>query len=212
VEFRAYRKWQVFDDRGRRKYLNDAERMRLIAATVHARADIRALCLVLAFTGCRISEALALTPDHLDRDAGTLTFRTLKRRSLHFRSVPIPDDLSKMLSELHRNSGAGYWPMHRVTAWRHIKLLLAHAEVVGPMACCRGLRHGFGIRASSCGVPPNLTQRWMGHAYLSTTAIYLDAVGNEERGFAERMWRPPTGPRRQNVAAALQPPCAEWKR
>ena len=38
------------------------------------------------------------------------------------------------------------------------------------------------------GVPQNLVQRWLGHASATTTAIYLDAVGIEEREFAERMW------------------------
>jgi integrase len=50
------------------------------------------------------------------------------------------------------------------------------------------LRHGFGIRAAGKSVPPNLIQRWMGHASGSTTAIYLDAVDSEERAIAQRMW------------------------
>ncbi|NWM20150.1 site-specific integrase, partial [Escherichia coli] len=58
----------------------------------------------------------------------------------------------------------------------------------GPMACCKGLPHWFGIRAASKSVPPNLIQRWMGHASPDTTSIYLDAVGVEEREFAKRMW------------------------
>ena len=62
------------------------------------------------------------------------------------------------------------------------------AEIDGPMACGRGLRHGFGIKAASSKIPPNLIQRWMGHASPDTTAHYLDAVGVEEREFAERMW------------------------
>jgi integrase/recombinase XerD len=31
-------------------------------------------------------------------------------------------------------------------------------------------------------------KRWLGHAHLSTTAIYVDAVGEEERGIAARLW------------------------
>jgi hypothetical protein len=57
VEFRPQSQWQVFDDSGRRKYLNANERSRFLAAAIDARADIRALCFVLAFTGCRVSEA-----------------------------------------------------------------------------------------------------------------------------------------------------------
>lgn len=188
VEFKPQSQWQIFDEGGRRKYLNCAERERLLRAANGARHDIGALCHVLAYTGCRISEALALTPAQLDLDSKTLTFRTLKRRQISFRTVPIPPALCAMLRRQTGALDAPFWPMHRVTAWRHIKRLLALVEVEGPMACCRGFRHGFGIHAASSYVPPNLIQKWMGHALASTTAIYLDAVGAEERKFAERMW------------------------
>jgi len=180
--------WQVYDDRGRRKYLNADERRRFLTAADLLPADLRALCYVLACTGCRISEALALTPERLDRRGGKLLFRTLKRRKLCFRAVPVPPELVMMLAALPVAPGDCYWPMHRVTAWRHIKRLHAAAQVRGPMACCKGLPHWFGIRAASKSVPPNLIQRWMGHASPDTTSIYLDAVGVEEREFAKRMW------------------------
>ena len=76
----------------------------------------------------------------------------------------------------------------KLLAWRLVKRMMDIADISGPMACCRGLRHGFGIHAAVCKVPPNLIQRWMGHSSATTTAIYLDAVGQEERQFAERMW------------------------
>ena len=50
------------------------------------------------------------------------------------------------------------------------------------------LRHGFGVAAVTAGVPLNLVQKWLGHAQLSTTAIYADAVGEEEHAIAVRMW------------------------
>lgn len=180
--------WQVYDDRGRRKYLNADERYRFLAAAERLPADLRTFCYVLAYTGCRISEALALTPEQFDRVGGRLLFRTLKRRKLCFRAVPLPPVLVALLAALPTGVGDRYWLMHRVTAWRHIKRALAAAQVRGPMACCKGLRHGFGIRAAGRSVPPNLIQRWMGHASPNTTSIYLDAVGIEERQFAKRMW------------------------
>ena len=36
--------------------------------------------------------------------------------------------------------------------------------------------------------PLNLVQKWLGHAQLTTTAIYADAVGSEEKDIARRMW------------------------
>ena len=58
----------------------------------------------------------------------------------------------------------------------------------GPHATPKGFRHGFGVAAVQAGIPLNLVQRWLGHAQLSTTAIYADALGAEERSIAERMW------------------------
>jgi integrase len=36
--------------------------------------------------------------------------------------------------------------------------------------------------------PLNLVQKWLGHAQLSTTAIYANAVGAEEKDIAKRTW------------------------
>lgn len=58
----------------------------------------------------------------------------------------------------------------------------------GIHATPKGLRHGFGLHAIRSGVPLNLVQRWLGHARMETTAIYLQAMGREEREMAERMW------------------------
>jgi integrase/recombinase XerD len=38
------------------------------------------------------------------------------------------------------------------------------------------------------GIPLNLVQKWLGHAQLTTTAIYADARGAEEKDIARRMW------------------------
>ena len=50
---------------------------------------------VLHFTGCRISEALALTCDRVDFTNGVITFESLKkRRGGVYRSVPVPPPCS----------------------------------------------------------------------------------------------------------------------
>jgi len=180
--------WQVFDNQGRRKYLSADERTRFLAAADLLALPRHTLCYVLAYTGCRISEALALTTHHVDAEQLTVTFRTLKRRRTVFRTVPVPKPVVGMLRKLANDSGGQLWRMHRVTAWRVVKATMIRAGIAGPMACCKGPRRGFGIRAAGRSVPINLVQRWMGHASPNTTAIYLDAVGFEERQFASRMW------------------------
>ena len=81
------------------------------------------------------------------------------------------------------------WPWHRSTAWRLIHKIMVRSHVTGIRASPRGLRHGFGIAALQSGVPLNIIQRWLGHARISTTSIYADALGPEERALAERFWR-----------------------
>jgi len=180
--------WQVYDSRGVRKYLDSPERIRFLTEADDLDPRRRALCYVLAYTGCRISEALELDPHRLDADSPGLRFRTLKRRRLVFRVVPIPEFLMVMLRALPCAPGDRFWPIHRVTAWRMIRGVMEHAQIKGPMATCKGLRHAFGIRAIARNLPGPLVQKFMGHASLASTAIYLDPVGAEEREFAERMW------------------------
>jgi integrase/recombinase XerD len=75
-----------------------------------------------------------------------------------------------------------------VTAWRHVKAVMRVAGIRGVQASPKGLRHGFGVAAVQAGIPLNLVQRWLGHAQLSTTAIYAEAIGPEEQEIAARMW------------------------
>lgn len=65
---------------------------------------------------------------------------------------------------------------------------MADAGIVGAQACPKGLRHGYGIHATSCGVQLHMLQKWMGHASMQTTAIYATALGPEELEIAGRMW------------------------
>jgi integrase/recombinase XerD len=184
---RAIEGWQVHDEAGRRKYLSGAERSHFLGAADRLAPSMQALCHVLAYAGCRISEALALTIHQVDAERLALTIRTLKRRRTVFRVVPVPQAVIDMLRILPRGSDGRFWSIHRTTAWRMVRATMRNVGISGPMACPKGLRHAFGIRAAGHNVPPNLIQRWMGHASPQTTAIYLDAVGVEERRFAARM-------------------------
>ena len=189
---------KLYDQRGRRKYLTKGERKAFLAAAAQEKPEIRTFCNVLAYTGCRISEALALKPESIDQANGVIVYTSLKKRGrLHFRAVPIPKTLQKLLVQVHGLEAQGaqpkatkLWSWTRVTAWRHVKKVLKKARLEGPHATPKGLRHGFGVAAISSGVPLNLVQRWLGHAHMSTTAIYTHAIGDEERQIASRMWQP----------------------
>jgi integrase/recombinase XerD len=185
---------------GIRKYLTAGERDAFLREADLADRPVRTLCMTLAYAGCRLSEALALTADRVDLAAGVLVFESLKkRRTGIFRSVPVPPTLLDTLDmvhgirELHARRGKGrgvrLWPWSRMTGWRAVHAVMQAAGLKGVPASPKGLRHGFGVAAVTAGIPLNLVQKWLGHAQLSTTAVYANAVGAEEKDIARRMWR-----------------------
>lgn len=181
------------DHHGYRKYLTPNEREAFLRAAEAGEGRTATFCLLIGYTGCRISEALQLTAGQVDRSEGVVVFRSLKkRRSDVFRAVPVPDQLLRRVDRVHElkrcASTERLWPWSRTTGWSQIKSTMVLASVVGRHACPKGLRHGFGIAATQRGVPLNIVQRWLGHADISTTAIYADAVGEEERALASRLW------------------------
>jgi len=190
--------FSLYSPAGSRKYLNAAERQRALAVMAKLPRDQALFGLVLAWTGARVSEVLALTPASFQIESGIVAFRTLKRRRHCVREVPIPPELILeldryfQLSAMQRDPQEAdhrLWPWSRVTAWRHIKRVMSFAHVVGRQACPRGLRHAFGVGTLQAGVPLNLAQRWLGHSRISTTAIYAAVSGPEETAFAARYWR-----------------------
>jgi integrase len=182
----------VFDRQGRRKYLNEAERTAYFRATKgEMDATRRAFCLTLYYTGCRISEALNLPVRCIDLSQKSIVFETLKRRRNGiFRSVPIPDSLAGIFSELlmGANETSRVWRLSRPTAYRLVKSCMKQAGIGGAMASPKGLRHGFAVACIGQNIPLPTIQKWMGHARLETTAIYLGVSGDEERQLAKRLW------------------------
>ena len=103
--------------------------------------------MTLAYAGCRLSEALALTVDRVDFAAGQLVLESLKkRRSGIYRAVPVPPALLEALDLVHgvrelqgrRGKGRGVrlWPWSRMTGWHPAE---PGAEVAGP---CPALHYG----------------------------------------------------------------------
>jgi integrase/recombinase XerD len=184
----------LYTQTGERKYLTPEERRAFIAAArCTSRPEVGSFCLTLAFTGCRISEALALTGASVITDRGCLVVRSLKkRRAGVFRDVPVPDDLVNLLLSVHQpdcKKHSRLWTLSRGRYWHLVKEVMSIAGIPpGPHASPKGLRHAFGLHAIRSGIPLNLVQRWLGHASMTTTAIYLQALGDEEREIASRMW------------------------
>ena len=190
---------ELFTFEGKRKYLTAEEQGRFIAAAnAHERAEVRTLCLTLAYTGCRISEALALTPDRVDLSDKSITYQTLKQRGkVKYRSVPCPDALMDALELVHRVRKAKktkrqaqlpLWSWGRTQATKHIWAVMEDAGITGDHASPKGLRHGFGVRMAMQTRNPRLVQKLLGHTNLETTAIYMDLVGDEARAEVIGAW------------------------
>ena len=185
--------YMIFDTQGRRKYLTPKEREHFIRASSTLSPEQEAFCLMLAFSGCRISEALQFSADRIDFETRAVVIRCLKKRREEpiYRAVPFPDWVLVKLKRHSRRMAPAerLWLWSRGKGWLIIKRVMASVQLSGTHACPKGLRHGFGVAAVQSGIPLNLLQRWLGHEKLETTAIYANAIGAEERKIARRMWR-----------------------
>jgi integrase/recombinase XerD len=188
----------LYDQQGNRKYLTRTEREAFMNAARRAAPQVETFCLTLAYTGARISEVLALVPLRIDKSANAIVIECLKKRKRGvYRAVPVPAHLLMRLNEIHgiehlrcsaELSGTRIWSWSRTTAWNRVKRIMHAAGIVEGPAMPKALRHAFGVEGTQVGVPLNIIQRWLGHADIQTTAIYTDAIGEEERVLVDRMW------------------------
>ncbi|MGB3556461.1 MAG: site-specific integrase [Jannaschia sp.] len=196
---------RLHDTAGNRLYLNAEERAAFLAAARRQSPRDRTLCETLHFTGCRPSEVIEITPARVDLSTGTVTIRSLKKRKdasgkprVVYRSVPVPPDYLDTLDTAHdlrqaqrsrKRAAIPIFSLTRTRVWQIVKGVMLEAGLPdAPQRSPKGLRHGFGVHAAVSGVPLNMLQKWLGHAQLSTTAIYADAVGREEQDIAAKMW------------------------
>lgn len=184
----------LLDRDGNRKYLVATERRRFRSVAIQL-CDIgeKLFCLCLYHTGCRVSEALELTVEHIDVSAGFLVFRTLKQRKhTRYRSVPVPWHLIALLkayTAARATTGkVRVWPFSRTKAWRLIKSVMVASDIHGAQAVPKGLRHGYAVACVEKEIPVSTIQKWMGHANPANTAIYMDFSREDERRLAKRIW------------------------
>lgn len=201
----------IYDARGRRKYVTPKERAEFLRAAIGIGDEVASFCAVLIICGPRISEALALVPERIDDGAGTINFKTLKRRKGITRAVPVPRHLFEFLDIVHGYRAASldeYWAQQRLwtwsrtTAWRRVKEVMKRTSIPSYLRTSRALRHGFATDAYIQDIALNLIQELLGHADIRNTAIYTQVVTNEKRLIVKRTWRklPELPQRRSNSA------------
>jgi len=141
--------------------------------------------LVLRFTGARIGEVLMLndTSDINFREA-EIRMPTLKRRQLAYRQVFVPQsvvaEIATYLAEFPEMRGKVfriYQSNFRRTFYERAKEAGIPRELAHPHV----LRHTRAIELLRAGVPITIVQDQLGHAYLTTTAVYLKLSGQEAK-------------------------------
>ena len=94
---------RLYSNRCQRLYLNPSERVRYQETTFNLSGEQRLLCLVLYYTGCRISEAIGINWSDIQWDEHILAIRSLKKRDEHhIREIPVPEVLVELLAEQYR--------------------------------------------------------------------------------------------------------------
>lgn len=143
----------------------------------------RALIVVLYRAGLRISEALTLRVKDLDQDAGTI--RVLQGKGGRTRLVGLdPGAWAILQLWLDRRPQLGLSSKHPVfctlsgeplkdSYCRALLPRLAAKAGIEKRVHPHGLRHSFAFELANEGVPVHAIQALLGHASLSTTAVYL---------------------------------------
>jgi len=169
---------------GQGKILTPEELRRLFTEGFTRERD-RTLFGICLFTGCRVSEALALQTS--DIKGGTLTFRkSTTKGKLKTRVVDIQPGLAQLLAEYPTSPGALFPGMRG----RSLTLTRFMADKILKAACGRiGLEgvstHSFRRTAltmmSSAGIPLRVIQEISGHNDLGTLQRYLEVSPEQKR-------------------------------
>lgn len=198
----------LHDPQGRRLYLNREERQSFLSAANKEPREIRMYAHVLHYTGARPIEICNITYNHINLSDSTITIRSIKKR-LHdsqgnpnrpvFRIIPVPHALTNSLDlvfnirELQTQpdkANRPLFPSSRSTYWRHIKCIMQEANITGPQASPKGLRHGFAIAMLSGSKPIHITllRDLLGHSDTRTTECYLKIQDKEKQQAVINAW------------------------
>jgi len=140
----------------------------------------RLILLALAFTGLRASELLNLRPCDLTTDY--LLVRHGKGDK--DRTIPLAETIRKPLSDYIKHNATN--PADRLFPIKRKRLhtiVTQYARAAGINDITpHTLRHYFATRLAELGAPLRAIQELLGHADISTTAIYLDLIPKHLQG------------------------------
>ncbi|MDP4085784.1 MAG: tyrosine-type recombinase/integrase [Bacillota bacterium] len=165
--------------------LTEDDFKRLIMASENAEdSRAKALFETMYYSGMRISEALQLRVDHVEK--GLKVIEDIKGKGSKYRDIYMSDKLIKSLSEYLKVRKQPFssttkllftgerGPLTRQTAHHLIKKYAKVAGIEASKAHVHNLRHLFGLRLASQGVPITDIAKFMGHTSIEVTKIYLE--------------------------------------
>ena len=167
------------------EYLTAAEVEIMLECAPHI--DARLLMLIQWRAGLRVSEALALTWADVQLDEDDPTVRVRQGKGRRSRIVPLHAELGTSLRLVadarrkRRGERIISRARHRSAAFKWIKAALDQAVDQGRLSEGRKVsthtfRHSYARHLLLHGVKLNELSRWLGHAQITTTLIYLELV------------------------------------
>ena len=164
------------------EYLEPPEVEALIHSAPHGLA--RLLFLVQWRAGLRISEAVGLEVADLRLEGDQPSLRVVRGKWGKSRIVPVHPELAAAFRSAmafgNVRRGA-IFEVTRSTGWRWLKAALTRAEALGAIppgrrVATHTLRHSAARHWLSEGDPINHVSKWLGHASLQSTLIYLEIL------------------------------------
>ena len=172
---------------GRARVLNSSEIDKLFAWGLSSKRD-RAIFGICLHTGCRISEALAITLK--DIRAGYITLRkSVTKGKKRTRMIPINDSLQGLLEAYLReykpkpflfpghHNAKTYQHMTRAAADQILKTACQRVGLVG--VSTHSFRRTALTRMHNAGVPLRVIQEISGHSSLETLQRYLEVTDQQ---------------------------------
>ena len=164
------------------EYLEQREIEPVIAAAPNPLAKLMLLDQWRA--GLRVSEALALEKPDLFLDSHRPTLRVRRGKGNKPRVVPLNPELQTILIATTSYGAGGQGRLIDVSstiAWRWVQAAAQMATERGQLPPGRHLgthtlRYSYAQHLLMNGIPLNYLSRWLGHADIKTTLIYLELV------------------------------------
>ena len=144
----------------------------------YCQCRLQAVALMLADTGCRISELISLRWQDVNFDDLLVTVRGKGNKQ---RTIPFSLELRKYLFRLRQQSTHdrvfatkdGH-QLGRRNVLRDVKLLCKKLGVRVPERSLHAFRHSFGVHYIRQGGSPFLLQKALGHSTLDMTRQYVN--------------------------------------